>query len=130
MPQGLQYPGHPGFTAPDEPYDCGRCIASHATRFSFPTLGEENVEAWTLWQTAHAQQRSTGGMEPVFLGIDFQALAVLFDIYAIPRLERQGLFEKILLIDRAAEKQRADERKAERLRREAEAKYAREHGEH
>ena len=119
----MQYPGHHGFVGPSVAYDCMQCIAGHGEQFKFPPLEQENLEAWSYWQILTGQVRAVGGLDVVILGIDYAAIVAVFDIYRIPLLDRPLLFEKILVIDREAEKHRERQRKVQDAERKVQEKF-------
>ena len=118
MPQGLQAPGHPGFTSPTTPYDCAACIRWHGDRFGFSDLDPANYEAWGLYQKLHGQVRI--GMDVV--GLDWGAIPIAFDLYQVEAEERLPLFEKLLVVDQEAADHRS--RESERRKRSQEAQAA------
>src|SRR6185369_3176410 len=110
--QGMQAPGHPGFTSPTTPYDCTACIRWHGqTVGQFDDLEPANFEAWGLYQKLHGQVRV--GMDIV--GLDWGAIPIAFDLFRVEEEERLPLFEKLLVIDQEAGDHRS--REAERRKR-------------
>lgn len=111
MPAGRQEPSHDGFVAVDLPYDCAQCIRAHAGRVNAhmeaevfpPTLDPANHLAWTLFQQIEDQVRV--GMEVV--GLDYGVLPAVFDLYGVPQAERRLLFEKVVVLNRARQHDRA-----------------------
>lgn len=76
--------------------------------FDKPTLFLSNHLAWDLYQKV-CSQVIVGGMGDV-LGIRFEAIEFLFDLYDIINTdERRDLFEKILAIDGVRAKIRSKE---------------------
>ena len=70
--------------------------------------------------------RAIGGLDVVILGIDYTAIQTVFDIYRIPLLDRPLRFEKILVIDREAEKHREYQRKVQDAERKVQEKFRQE----
>ena len=61
-------------------------------------LWKTNIFAWELWQKLSGQVIVAGMGEP--LGIKFDAIGFIFDLYGIEdQLFKEDLFEKILIID-------------------------------
>jgi len=121
VPRGMQNPKHPGFVAPDQPYSCGQCIASHATQYAFPPLESENVLAWDLYMSVQDQQRV--GMD--LIGLDYTVLPFAFDLWEVPKDQRRLLFEKLQIANHEVTARRAEKRKEEQKRRENEKRVDR-----
>ena len=120
----MQQPGHPGYIAPDQPYDCGQCIGWHAAQYGFPTLDEhpEGADALQFYFRIGDQQRA-GGWE--LLGLDYTVLPLVFDLYGIPPGERVRLFEALQAINAEVQSWREEKREIEEKRREAKAAFQR-----
>lgn len=64
-----------------------------------PKLFQSNIFAWQLFQECSGQVITTGFGD--ILGIKFEAIDFLFDLYNIKgEWERQCLFEKLMVVDR------------------------------
>lgn len=120
MARGTQSAQHDGFVAVDQPFDCQQCVAAHAKRFEFPTLPDEAAQAWRLYHLLQDQVRV--GMDVV--GLDYTAIPMVFDLYAVPLEERRMLFEQVVILNHAQQEHRALERARESSR-QAEAKTQR-----
>jgi len=74
------------------------CFENGICEFGKPDLWVSNHYAWELWQKCSSQV-IVAGMGDV-LGIKFEAIAFIFDLYEIYEPEeRQFYFEKIQIID-------------------------------
>jgi len=112
VPAGRQDSQHDGFVSRDVPYDCAQCIGASAKRHEFPELDPENYPAWRLYQQVEDQVRI--GMDVV--GLDYTVLPAVFAIYQIPPSEQPLLFEKLVVLNRLQQEQRARERAMESSR--------------
>ena len=108
--------------AVDEPYDCGQCVRAHGKRFEFPPLDPINLEGWAFYTLLADQVRM--GMDVG--GLDMTAIPVAFDLYEVPADDRRSLFEKVLVIDRAAQEDRRRRQEREKQQRDARALDAKE----
>jgi len=86
-------------TNPDKyPNDQPPCILSYECPFGKPTLTVRNGYIFDLYQKCAHQQIMAGMGQPI--GIIFQSILALFDIYGIiDTYERREIFEKIQIID-------------------------------
>lgn len=115
IPKGLQHPQHPGFVAPDLPYNCRQCINWHGERFGFPPLEEENEEAWHVYMGV-LQGQVRVGMEVV--GLDYTAIEPAFRFCHVLPEDAEELFAQIVVMDQEASAYR--QRRAESQRKRAE----------
>lgn len=108
-----QATGHPGYVAPDAPYDCQACIAAHASGRvggePFPLLGPDEVEAWNLYLLL--QDQVLVGMDIV--GLDYATFPAVFTMQDIPRRDWRRRFEQLVILNHAAQEHRAQQRLAE-----------------
>lgn len=115
VPTGTQQATHPGFVAPDVPYDCGACTAHHGAQYGFPPLDHENVQAFGFYQLVQSQVRVAGMGE--IIGLDFGPLFDVLRTYRVPESAWRELFEKILICDQEtnAYRKRASEHQREKV---------------
>lgn len=113
IPIGQQNATHPGFVAKDRAYDCLKCMNHSARERGYPEmLDSEGLEAWNLYLMLQDQQRI--GMDVI--GLDYNCLPGVFDILGIPTRERMGLFERLVMINRAIQDRNAKKREQQALR--------------
>lgn len=118
MPRGGQHPEHPGYVAPNAAYDCAACVAWHEREYAFPPLAGLNAEAWNFYALVQDQQRA-GGLD--VLGLDYEPLFRVFEVYDVTGAHRRKLFERIVAINRTVNEHRAEQRRIEHERAKAKA---------